>query len=821
MNGRSCIAPEEAVALVEGRLDEGPARAIDEHVADCDRCRRIVAALVDSGADSPPSEDLPPAPGRRIGRYTVLSKVGQGGMGFVVRARDETLHREVALKWIRVADDEARARALREARALAQLTHPNVVTIHDAGEDEGSIFLAMELVAGRSLREWLGESPRSSAEIVRVVVDAAHGLQGAHRAGLVHRDVKPSNVLVREDGRGCIADFGLARGLEPDAPGARLTEPGRLVGTPSYMAPEQLAGGQVDARSDQFSLAQTAWEALAGRSPFVASALGGRLEAIQRGPVGDLAGRARPRVETALRRALHPDPTRRFGSLEELAAALAPRPLARRVAIALPILALLLAGLGALAARGDDCAAPEDPGRWKTERQALRAALLSTGAPHARGVADRAQTQRDAWARELGAATVAACRRGAARARRQACLQGRGAALRSLLTVVRRDPRATLDAVVQAAARLERPQACAEATPPRPFELPARDNELLVRAELDLALGRDEEAARLATIVLARLGEQGGPGPRSRALLAEGRARLQSRQLGLAEERLRAAAREAARARDDARLASAWLSVIEVVARRLGFSEAHALIPVADAAVERAGAPPELRAELLRLRAGLERELGDPRVALPLARQNVELRRSLEGGPRWELSSALSDLGLTFTLLGEVDRAREAHDEAIATAQGQLGDAHREIVRALNNRAVAELAVRRTAAARPLLERALAMARQLGREEHAETVYVWHNLAEVEAGEGRYGRAIELQERARELRRRHLGAEHAQVADSVMQIAVYRMLRGDPPDTYLPDVAWARANYRRWGYRLNDENPAAWLDNLWAPAAAP
>ncbi|HEY4121735.1 MAG TPA: serine/threonine-protein kinase, partial [Byssovorax sp.] len=214
-------------------------------------------------------------PGDTVERYTVEAILGEGGMGSVYRAHDERLERHVALKVVRLEkgeDEGARrdstARLVREARAAAKLDHPNAVSIFDVGELDGTAFIAMELVPGRTLRAALAEIPPPAVgDRVRWLVDVARALAAAHRAGIVHRDVKPENVMVRPDGVVKVLDFGIARrakrGVDPSAPTeegtiATLTQAGVHVGTPAYMAPEQIKGDAIDGRTDQF-----AWGVLA------------------------------------------------------------------------------------------------------------------------------------------------------------------------------------------------------------------------------------------------------------------------------------------------------------------------------------------------------------------------------------------------------------------------------------------------------------------------------------------------------------------------------------------------------------------------------
>ncbi len=227
-------------------------------------------------------------PGDAIDRYVVVDKLGAGGMGAVYKAYDPHLGRLVAIKVLR-ADATSSAgttRLLREAQAIAQLSHPNVVAVHDVGVDRDRLFIAMEFVEGAPLRTWLHESPRPLGDICEVFVQAARGLAHAHAEGIVHRDFKPDNVLVGSDGRVRVADFGLARmfGREDDDAiadgGARgddvaialsepLTQAGVVMGTPPYMAPEQhQPGAPVDARADQWAFCATLYEAIAGYRPF-------------------------------------------------------------------------------------------------------------------------------------------------------------------------------------------------------------------------------------------------------------------------------------------------------------------------------------------------------------------------------------------------------------------------------------------------------------------------------------------------------------------------------------------------------------------------
>ncbi len=274
----ACPTPQGLRAYGSGSLDADERTSISTHVDGCARCRAEMSSLL-RGA---PSE---------LGRYRVDAVLGSGGMGIVYRAWDPQLARPVAIKVLRrtSADGEARARLVREAQALAKLSHPNVCHVYDVGSEGDEVWVAMQLVEGVTLREWVAAGAPSSAALLEVLIGAAEGIAAAHDAGLVHRDVKPENVLVTPQGRPIVMDFGLARpgtAIDPLAAtitsDTNLTRTGVIAGTPAYLAPEQMTGDTIDGRTDQFAWAVMAWELLVGARPFPAIA-GARLEAIRHG----------------------------------------------------------------------------------------------------------------------------------------------------------------------------------------------------------------------------------------------------------------------------------------------------------------------------------------------------------------------------------------------------------------------------------------------------------------------------------------------------------------------------------------------------------
>ncbi|HET6583659.1 MAG TPA: serine/threonine-protein kinase, partial [Nannocystaceae bacterium] len=368
----------------------------------------------------------------QIGRFLVLDRIGGGGMGTVFRAYDPELDRSVAVKVLRpdiARDDPSSARRMqREALGLARLSHPNVVTIHEVGTIDGQTFLAMEYVQGIDLARWMQSHPIGSASRFAAAMDlllqSSRGLAAAHSAGLVHRDFKPSNVLVGADGRVRVADFGLVRdaaernsaaesqartlaSVETRSAGeSTVTQAGALVGTLRYMAPEQQCGRVVDARSDQFSFCVTAWELLFGCLPWPDGASDDPPE---------LPDDAPRWVAAVLARGLHFDPAARYPDMPALAAALARDPRRRRRLWAASIGTLAAIGAGAATLvhhRSTMCdgGAEELASHWNDERRAaLAQTFADSGVPTAADTWQRTDARLQHFADEWLATRDSVC----------------------------------------------------------------------------------------------------------------------------------------------------------------------------------------------------------------------------------------------------------------------------------------------------------------------------------------------------------------------------------------------------------------------------
>jgi tRNA A-37 threonylcarbamoyl transferase component Bud32 len=272
----------------------------------------------------------PLAAGDQLGRYRIVRRLGAGAMGEVYLAEDPQIERRLALKTVRVEEGtpqeiaDRKLRLLREARAAGKLLHPNIVTLFDAGEDRGTLFLAFELVEGTDLAERIARGPQLSlGEALAIVRQVAAGLDAAHRQGIVHRDIKPSNIMITADGRVKVADFGIAKVLDASS---ELTMTGSVVGSPHYLSPEQIRGDALDGRTDIFSLGVLLYEVLCRRRPFEADTLTTLVyQILNKEPEPLVVQRPElgPRLERLVRRMLHKDRDQRFANAAELVAEIA------------------------------------------------------------------------------------------------------------------------------------------------------------------------------------------------------------------------------------------------------------------------------------------------------------------------------------------------------------------------------------------------------------------------------------------------------------------------------------------------------------------
>jgi len=310
----ACAGDEELRREVESLLEQESRQGVLDHPV-CDGLESLPVAQAE-----------PLQPGQRIGRHEIRGKLGEGGMGVVYRAFDSTLHREVALKVLPsefASDAGRRDRLLREARAASALTVPNIVTIYDVGSDHDVDFIAMELVQGRPLNEVFPSKGLPLRKALDYAIQIARGMAKAHAAGVIHRDLKPRNIMVTRDDTVKLLDFGLARNVNPEQPHNSLTAEGDLLGTPAYMSPEQAEGKPVDARSDIFSFGAILYEMLSGRPAFVGDSRAAVLASVLEKEPPPLSDKIPEALRTIVTRCLRKDPTRRFQHMDDLLVLLA------------------------------------------------------------------------------------------------------------------------------------------------------------------------------------------------------------------------------------------------------------------------------------------------------------------------------------------------------------------------------------------------------------------------------------------------------------------------------------------------------------------
>jgi serine/threonine protein kinase len=265
--------------------------------------------------------------GTRLGTYEIVALLGEGGMGAVYRAKDTRLNRTVAVKLLSagLADEAARHRFQREAQMASSLNHPHILTVHDAGDFDGRQYLVTEFVDGGTVRDWALARPRTWREIVELLTGVADGLAAAHAAGILHRDIKPRNILVSTTGYAKLADFGLAKLEVRRSPEEEtrtidqdITGPGFLVGTIGYMSPEQTAGQRLDARSDVFSFGVLLYEMLGGKRPFTGISELEVLQSIRHSVPEPLPASVPAPLRAVVEKALEKDPAARYQSMQEM-----------------------------------------------------------------------------------------------------------------------------------------------------------------------------------------------------------------------------------------------------------------------------------------------------------------------------------------------------------------------------------------------------------------------------------------------------------------------------------------------------------------------
>ncbi len=679
--------------------------------------------------------------GTTINRYTVLEVLGTGGIGVVYAAYDPDLDRKVALKLLRPGPrstprfERRRARLVREAQALARLSHPNVVPVYDVGVYEDRVFVAMEHVEGSTMRRWLRERPRIAVEILDKYMQAGRGLAAAHAADIVHRDFKPDNVLVGQDGRVRVLDFGLAtpaldasssgrlpitdaltRSPRPRDSTQRLgllddpiTSHGQVMGTPAYMAPEQARGEPPDARADQYSFCVSLWEAISGERPKPRE---GSTEAIalrKREGMIDV-----PRhVMRALERGLSPDPSERFPDMTSLLDALErpPRDLRR-----LSTLALALGFVGVLAFAlvreqanaSSPCSGAEQAlvGVWDDPVRIKLREHLDRGV---QGNHDwqAVERQLDRWAKRWTSAREDACKATHERSeqsselldQRMACLDRQALEIATLTESLaapfdrHHTLAARLEQALEAAFELPDPSACEAARLLADEREGEAEDERLDDARAQLARARGlahaeqlDEALALAESVAAQAATDEQPALHGEASLVIGTLQLRRGEREAASASLRKAVFEGQAAGRDQIIVEACIGLVDLLIELGEVERAADWVALAEASLTRLGGDTRLDAELHRAKALVARDRSDFALALTEQREVLRLREQLLGPDHVDVADALSELAALQTRVNHFPEAQLSIDRALAILSRELGEQHPRYALALNRR---------------------------------------------------------------------------------------------------------------------------------------
>lgn len=798
----------------------------------------VPGTVAEVGSDWGPN-DADPGTARRdptkIGRFLVIRRQGEGGMGIVYAAYDPELDRRIAIKLIRPdrrKGSKGKSRLLREAQAMARIEHPNVISVYDVGTLGDSVYIAMELVEGQTLARWMDRS-RPWRDTVATLSAAGAGLAAAHAAGLVHRDFKPQNVLVGGDGRVKVLDFGIVRALddEPTEPGdgagiaraqeAMVTAGGTngglvinvsqtrgLIGTPAYMAPEQLEEEEVDERGDQFSFAVTLYEALYGERPYPGETVAEIATSIDEGRVQDP-----PRdsdVPTWLRRAilrgLSIPASGRYPSMAAMLDAINTDPgRARGRWLRASGLVVLAAGASwglTQAAGGTTGQCQADPGElaqaWSdAQRERARAAFDAVDVPYARATFETAASMLDAYAAEWLDARVDACEdstTGQQSARmldlRNACLDRSRQDLAALVGVFESADVEVVDRSIQAVSRLPGLERCADTErmlatipPPDDAQLAQQVAQLRkglasVRAEQNA--GRYQPALDLATPLAAEAENTNYAPIAAEAKLLRGTLLEQTGSYPQAEDALQQSLWAAMGSHHDEVVADAATKLALVVGDRLTRPEEGLVWQrTASAAVDRLGEDIARRAGVLHALGSIREEQGKYDEARVAFESSLELQEQRLGKQHPEVGASLSQLGNAIARGGDYEAAKVPLRRALEIYEVTLPADHPQVAYATNNLALTLARQGKYAQAEELFRRALEIWRGALGEDHGHVAEVVNNVGSMLSSQNKHEESREYLERALGIWERVAGPDEQRVARPLNNLGVLENRMGN------------------------------------------
>ena len=773
------------------------------HVSGCDACRELVAELARGMA---PADDgdggSPLTRGNTIGRYVILDVVGAGGMGVVYAAYDPELDRKIAVKLLRrdvstaptTSVGELGKRLLREAQAMAKLSHPNVVSVYDAGSTkDGQVFVAMEFIQGQSLGKI---AARTWRDMLDIYTKAGQGLAAAHAAGLVHRDFKPENVMVGNDGRVLVTDFGLARPLERGFDSAHLalaragvatrhdkreetlTEAGAIAGTPAYMSPEQLAGKPANVLTDQYSFCVSLYEGLYGHRPFDAHTFEELLRETTKGKVKDAPKDTLvpTRVRTALLRGLSPAPGARYLSMNELLFAVQPRryQMRRRVIALLGVIGIVLAAIlgSRWAQRAPVMCTGADAklqGVWDAPRRAqIHGAFDKSGRPYSADAWLGTERTLDAYARGWVAARTEACMATRVRGeqseemldRRVECLDSH---LRQFSALSKLFAEADGDVVARALeASLSLPSLsdCSNTVAlkagVRPPSDPAKADRVqnahihLARVNALYEAGKYDEARLLVEPVIVDARDVAYLPLEAETLALDGRIAGRLDDTRRAERSLRQAAEAALASGHDAVAARAFIDLVYFIGdKEARYDDATQWSRYAETAILRLGGNDELEADRLESFSIISWRQGKNDASLAALERAIALYKKVLGPDTVKVAHAMDGVASVYFDQGRLEEAYELDKRALDIAERANGANHPQLSLYLNNMGNELLAVGRYDEALKDLARALDLAEKTVGGDHPETVPPLDTMGTVLVSMARADEAVPLLARAK------------------------------------------------------------------------
>lgn len=724
-----------------------------------------------------------------IGRYRLETRVGQGGGGIVYRGFDPQLQRPVAIKLFRSQGDATEVARLRqEGRALAKLRHPNVVEVYDVLDAGRGVAMVMEWIEGVALNRWLSQTRPAPPTALAAFIAAGRGLAAVHAAGWVHRDFKPSNVMVAEDGTTKLVDFGLALHLRsrpstPDSPidddsgddsgdldQPRLTRSGAIPGTPAYMAPEARAGAGQDAACDQYALCASLYEALFHTLP---------PDVPQ--PVVDARPGLGRQTRRALARGLHRDPQRRFGSVDALLDALHPRP-RRRWMVAASVAAIAVATVVWATQPSGPCVdgAPGLQSPWPM----VRADRIERRSDTDGRAIERLDDALNTYGTRFETAATLTCapdRQATDTPARLSCLDARRTELHSFVEMLAEADDTAFNAAAAAAGRLTSPERCADpqlssidAWMPADAQSPLLVQRLrrkLSDAQAQILAARFDRAIPLLQEVVTEATEAGFPPIAVAARVSLGQGLIHQGNVAEGTAELTALYEQAVAEGFDEQAAHVASGLVFAIGYMLGdYDAALPWARQAEALLERLGDNELEQATLDAHLGSVEALAGHYDTAEHHHRNAERIRRAHATTAGAALGSTLSNLGNLMLLQKRLDESQTFHAEALQLRRQHLGDGHPDIAVSMCSLAAISMSRAQWDDARQRLETAVKIWHDAVGPDHRDLIHPLHNLAVVASAQGRLDDAQRHVRHALSIAQQHYDADDGRIAMIQMQL---------------------------------------------------